>query len=146
MSYLKLSNINIKKGTIFIPGTVSKNKKDAVVTIPDHVMKLMLDLEIFSSPSDSYIFSYDCRPGTAYRLPKYFCDVWKKVAGALAFPPEWKFYSLKDTGITDQIKSGRDLIEVRDQARHYSLEQTDIYTPMASKEGNQSLRKYEGYF
>lgn len=146
MSYLKLSNINIKKGTIFIPGAVSKNKKDAVVTIPDHVMKLMLDLGIFSVPTDCYIFSHDCRPGAEYRLPKYFCDVWKKVATALKFPPEWKFYSLKDTGITDQIKSGRDLIEVRDQARHYSLEQTDIYTPMASKEGNQSLRKYEGYF
>ena len=69
-----------------------------------------------------------------------------KVATALKFPAEWKFYSLKDTGITDQIRAGRDLIEVRDQARHYSLEQTDIYTPIAGKDGNRELRKYEGYF
>lgn len=146
MSDLKLENISVQKGTIFIPAAVSKNKKDAVVTIPDHVMRLMLSLHVLEHPSDWYLFSYDCRPGPSHRLPKYFCDVWKKVARALKFPDEWKFYSLKDTGITDQIKAGRDLIEVRDQARHYSLEQTDIYTPIASKDGNQELRKYEGYF
>ena len=146
MSDLKLENISVQKGTIFIPAAISKNRKDAVVTIPDHVMKLMIDLGVLTHPSGWYLFSYDCRPGEDHRLPKYFCDVWKKVATALKFPPEWKFYSLKDTGITDQIKAGRDLIEVRDQARHYSLEQTDIYTPVAGKDGNQELRKYEGYF
>lgn len=146
MSDLKLENISVKKGTIFIPGTISKNRKDAVVTIPDHVMRLMISLDVLNHPTDWYLFSYDCRPGQDHRLPKYFCDVWRKVAKDLKFPPEWKFYSLKDTGITDQIKAGRDLIEVRDQARHYSLEQTDIYTPIAGKDGNQELRKYEGYF
>lgn len=146
MSDLKLENISVKNGTIFIPGTISKNRKDAVVTIPDHVMRLMISLGVLSHPSDWYLFSFDCKPGQEHRLPKYFCDMWKKVATALKFPQEWKFYSLKDTGITDQIKAGRDLIEVRDQARHYSLEQTDIYTPIAGKEGNKELRKYEGYF
>ena len=146
MSDLRISSISVKKGTIFIPAAVSKNKKDAVVTVPDHVMRLMIELRVLEQPADWYLFSYDCAPGPEHRLPKYFCDVWKKVAKALAFPKEWKFYSLKDTGITDQIKAGRDLIEVRDQARHYSLEQTDIYTPIASKDGNKELRKYEGYF
>lgn len=146
MSDLKISNISVMKGTIFIPAAISKNKKDAVVTIPDHVMRLMIELRVLEHPSDWFLFSYDCMPGPEHRLPKYFCDMWKKVAKVLKFPDEWKFYSLKDTGITDQIKAGRDLIEVRDQARHYSLEQTDIYTPMASKDGNKELKKYEGYF
>ena len=146
MSDLKLENISVMKGTIFIPAAVSKNKKDAVVTIPDHVMHLMIDLKVLEHPNGWFLFSFDCRPGPEHRLPKYFCDMWKKVATALKFPAEWKFYSLKDTGITDQIRAGRDLIEVRDQARHYSLEQTDIYTPIAGKDGNRELRKYEGYF
>ena len=146
MSDLKLEYINVKKGTIFIPAAISKNRKDAVVTIPDHVMRLMISLDVLNRPADWYLFSFGCRPGPEHRLPKYFCDLWKKVATALKFPSEWKFYSLKDTGITDQIKAGRNLIEVRDQARHYSLEQTDIYTPMATRDGNQELRKYEGYF
>lgn len=36
----------------------------------------------------------------------------------LDLPSEYKFYSLKDTGITDLIKDRTDLLSIRDQARH----------------------------
>ena len=79
-------------------------------------------------------------------MPKYFCDRWKRVAKALGFPSEYKFYSLKDTGITDMIRSGEDLLAVRDQARHSSLQMTDLYTPLTARESNASIRKLDGYF
>ena len=47
---------------------------------------------------------------------------------ALELPAQYKFYSLKDTGITDLIRANTDLLSVRDQARHHSLQMTDLYT------------------
>ena len=56
----------------------------------------------------------------------------------------YKFYSLKDTGITNMIRSNTDIISVRDQARHSSILITDIYTPKDIKEANELLLNYKG--
>lgn len=146
MSYIRIEDINVAKGTIAITGEVAKNGKDSVVTLPDIVVKLMLDLDVLTKPGDWYLFSDDLRPGTKYRIPKYFCDEWNKVRTALGFPEQYKFYSLKDTGITDLIKDNTDLLAVRDQARHSSLQMTDLYTPLSAKTANESIRHRESYF
>ena len=64
----------------------------------------------------------------------------------LRLPSEYKFYSLKDTGITDLIKARTDLLSVRDQARHHSLQMTDLYTPLETRTANESIRHHESYF
>lgn len=146
MAHLRIRDVGVKSGTISVDKSFSKNRKSQVVTVPDHVMMLMIDLRILELPGDWFIFSWDFRPGKDFRLPKYFADKWKKVATALQFPSQFKFYSLKDTGITDMIKSGEDLLAVRDQARHSSLEMTDRYTPLSAREANTSIKKMEGFF
>lgn len=146
MSKLKIGDFSVKNSTVMIRGEISKNKKDSVVTVPDCVMRYMVELGVLCNPSDWYLFSKDFMPGEEYRWPRQFCDAWKAMAKILGFPSEYKFYSLKDTGITDLIKEGTDLIAVRDQARHYSLEMTDLYTPMASKEANGDIKSRKSYF
>lgn len=146
MSMLKLSDVSVMNGTILVRSSVSKNGKDSVVTVPDCVMRYMMDLGVLNHPTDWYLFSKDFMPGPEYRRPRQFCDAWKAVSSALKLPAEYKFYSLKDTGITDLIKDGTDLIAVRDQARHYSLEMTDLYTPMASRDANRDIKTHKSYF
>jgi integrase/recombinase XerD len=41
---------------------------------------------------------------------------------------EMQFYSLRDTGITQMLRSGVSAGQVRDQAGHSSLEITNLYT------------------
>ena len=48
---------------------------------------------------------------------------------------QYKFYSLKDTGITNMLRH-YDVLSVRDQARHSSILMTDIYTPHDIQEAN----------
>lgn len=43
--------------------------------------------------------------------------------------PEYHFYGLKDTGITDLFLLGLPAIKIRDQARHSSVSITELYTP-----------------
>lgn len=146
MSCIRLSDINVQKGIIVISSDTAKNKKAAAVTLPDCVVKLMLELNVLTQPSDWYLFSIGNKPGAKYRLPKFFADDWNKVRTALGWPAEYKFYSLKDTGITDLIREHTDLISVRDQARHSSLQMTDLYTPIDSKDADETIRHRQSYF
>ena len=147
MSYIQLKHISIKRGTIFIPDYSSKNGKDGTVTLPDVVVKLMIDLEIFTHPDTDYLFSHQLRPGPERHSPKQFTDYWSHyVRKALNFPDKWKFYSLKDTGITDLIRDNADLLSVRNQARHHSLLMTDIYTPHDIEEANDVIKTRKADF
>ena len=147
MSFIQLKHISVSRGTVFIPADSSKNRKDGTVTLPDRVLRLMVDLDIFSATDEDYLFSDGFRPGAKHRTPKQFTDYWNHyVRKALHFPPEWKFYSLKDTGITDLIRCNTDLLSVRNQARHHSLLMTDIYTPHDIEQANDVIRHREGDF
>lgn len=146
MVRLKLENINIAKQTIYVQDTISKNKKDGTITLPAKVIHLMIDLRIFDHPSDYYLFSDGFRPGKVQRSEKMFRDYWAHhVRKDLKLSDKYKFYSLKDTGITNMLRS-YDVLSVRDQARHSSILMTDIYTPHDIQEANSLIVNYQGTF
>ena len=145
LSMLRIGNINVGQQTILVEAEVSKNRQAAYVTLPAKVLKFMLDLNLFSYPSNYYIFSKEFRPGSDFQDSKHFRDYWtRRIRKDLKFPPNYKFYSLKDTGITEMLRSGCDRLSVKEQARHSSLLMTDIYTPKDIKDANPLLLKYTG--
>lgn len=146
MSLLKLSNFNLHKQTLFIPGDISKNGESATVTIPEKIIHLMLELNIFQHPSHYFLFSDNFKPGAKHKHEKQFTDFWaSKVRKDLKFPANYQFYSLKDTGITDMLQR-YDVLTVRDQARHSDIKMTNKYTPKDRKTANPLIVKHEGVF
>jgi integrase len=146
MSYLKLENFKLTKQTIFIPGYISKNKKSAVVTLPAKIIHLMVELKIFDHPSSYYLFSDNFQPGAERRSERLMRDYWSfHVRKDLKFPDRYKFYSLKDTGITAMLRKC-EVLSVRDQARHSSILMTNTYTPQDIKNANELLLNYDGIF
>ena len=147
MSLLRIRDFQIEKKTLLLYGGQTKNHNDAVLTLPDHIVRLMLDLKVFDSPGHYYLFSDRFRPGESWRDSKQFRDYWNHhVRKDLKLPAEYKFYSLKDTGITNMLRSNTDPLSVRDQARHSSLLITNTYTPLDIKEANPLILKYKGVF
>lgn len=145
LALLKISDFNLHDKTLHIHWDVAKNWQDAVVTLPMHVINLMLDLDIFKSPGSYYLFSNDFKPGADFRSEKAFRDYWiRHVRKSLGFSDRYKFYSLKDTGITNMLRANTDVLSVRDQARHSSILITDIYTPKDVKKANELLLNYKG--
>ena len=145
MSLLKIGDFNLKKKTLILHGEQTKNRQDAVITLPDHIVKLMVELGTFNNPSQYYLFSDGCRPGKTWRDSKQFRDYWNHhVRKDLQLPAEYKFYSLKDTGITNMLRANTDPLSVRDQARHSSLLITNSYTPLDIKEANPLILQYRG--
>lgn len=144
IALLKIEDFSLKRQTLLIHGDVAKNWQDAVVTVPRHVIELMIDLDVFRHPGSDYLFSDNFMPGREWRSEKQFRDYWGKVRKALGFSDRYKFYSLKDTGITNMLRANTDVLSVRDQARHSSILITDMYTPKDIKQANELLMKYEG--
>lgn len=143
MTRLRVRDFNLKAGTITIPASCSKNKKEQTITVPKKVLLYAVELGIFSAPMDDYIFSYGLKPGVEEIDPKHFRDHWDNLRKPLGLKSEWKFYSLKDSGITAMLKAKMPAIEVRDQARHSSLAITEIYTDH-SGDVNRAILEYDG--
>ena len=143
MTRLRIEDFNINECTVTIPGSASKNKLTQTVTIPKKVLLYGASIGVFSAPNKDYVFSVGLKPGTEEINPKLFRDHWAKVRKALRLKPEWKFYSLKDTGITEMCDKNMASIAVRDQARHSSLAITDIYTRHRTK-ANKAIVDLDG--
>ncbi|MEG2063541.1 MAG: site-specific integrase [Alistipes sp.] len=144
ISKLRLSDICVAKQTVYIDAVISKNKKSGFVTIPSSILELMIDLDFFNAPSNYYIFSTGFRPGSKLCSERVFRNFWNNtIVPALKFPKEYKFYSLKDSGITEMLRV-LDTLSVKEQARHSSLVITDAYTPQGGRTANPRLQNYKG--
>lgn len=145
LSRMRVGDINIGACTITLMGDQTKNHDSVTITMPQKVARLMIDLDIFSAQGGDYLFSDGFKPGTNQHSEKHFRDYWMKhLRKDLRFPAQYKYYSLKDTGITNMLRNGMDPISVRDQARHSSLVITNTYTPLDIKAANPLMLKYDG--
>lgn len=143
MSFIRIGDISVKEQTLFISGEVSKNHKDGKVTLPAVVIMLMLDLGVLSAPSSFFLFGRDFMPSAEQGTAKQYRDRWAKVRKALGFPAAYKFYSLKDTGITDTVERVG-LVVAKDQARHSSVATTNRYVKKDQLSAHPELKNYEG--
>ena len=145
MSFIKIQDISLANQTLLIHGDHSKNSKSQIVTLTEKTIHLMLDLKIFDYPDEFYLFTDKFKPGKDRKHEKQFTDYWSyHVRKELNFPNSYQFYSLKDTGITDMLRSRVNVLAVRDQARHSSIEVTNKYTPQELLEGNRTIMRHEG--
>lgn len=147
MTHIKISHIDLERSVIFIPGETAKNYKDAVVTIPESLNTLIREMGLLDNPNDYYLFSHGFKPGTDRIRETLFSKYWDRyVRKALNLPLSVKFYSLKDTGITDMIRKYNDPLLARDQARHHDLSITNMYTPSDTMQGNERIKKDNSKF
>jgi integrase/recombinase XerD len=129
---IKVCHFNFKDNSIFLPKEISKNKKDETITIPSQFLAA-IKKHVGDSHPDYYVFSSDnFKPGTIKMTVRKIASAWDKLRDNLKLEKVYQFYGLKDTGITDLLNSGVPAIKVRDQARHYDITITEMYTSRSS--------------
>lgn len=129
LTLLKVSDVYFYNGMINVRAKVSKNNKDQMVTIPNELMPYLTS-HLKRAKNDEYLFSADkCATGNLRMDPKRISEKWSKMRKALKMPKEYQWYSLKDTGITNFLHLGIPTIDVKNQARHHSISQTEKYIP-----------------
>ncbi|CAA0149448.1 tyrosine-type recombinase/integrase [Tenacibaculum maritimum] len=140
LTKLKVSDIILSNGIIYVNKDVAKNKKSKPVTIPDILIPLLAN-HLHTAEMGDYLFSDNFMPGKNKLAPKKISDEWVKIRKSLKLPNKYQWYSLKDTGITNFLKAGVAPIAVRDQARHHSVSQTEAYTPKEILKANKDIKK-----
>ena len=128
---LKVCDISISKKTIRVRADIAKNDKESYRTIPDHMMKHFLDLNL-SAPGNHFLFAdheeaYSFATGSKKIDSRKIAKYWEKIRKVLKLPKEIQFYSLKDSGIIQIFDDGVSLPEIQAQADHSSDRITRIY-------------------
>lgn len=123
---LRINDISLQEQSIFVAAEYSKNKRDGKAGINDDIIRLMLDVDLFSKPGTYYIFGRNMRPSHLKASSEIFRREWQKLRKALRWGDEYQFYSLKDSGIRD-LANAEGIVIARDQARHTDISTTNRY-------------------
>ena len=143
LSKIKLSDFNISEQSVFISSEISKNRKDGKVALNDKILKLMIDLEIFKSPSHYYLFGKEMMPSERPATAAIFRKKFAVVREELKFPKKYQFYSLKDSGIRD-LANSNGIVNARDQARHADVSTTNKYLQGRDKSVDEGTKHFKG--
>lgn len=142
--HVRISDISLKDMTVFVPAYVSKSKRDCKVSINETILKMMLDMDVFSHPGDHYLFGRDFRPSAKKGPDDLFNKEWAKVRKALKWSYDIKFYSLKDSGIRD-LSNDAGVVIARDQARHTDITTTNKYLQGRDLEAPEAAKHFKGF-
>lgn len=146
LTFLKIYHVNLAKNTITVDASFSKNRKDAVITLPQKVKQLMIDLEIDLQPKNYYLIGKNLIPGESQLTRGILYNKFRYIRNKLGLSSDYQLYSLKDTGITEFVRKKLDSLSVRDQARHHSIALTNKYIEVAKNEANEVIINLDGNF
>jgi integrase len=128
-----------KQNILHLPADISKNNKDRIISLTKEIKEAMKLINFWEIPANHFVVSKKFKPGQIQIRPNEIAKYWAKLRIELDLPKEYQFYSLKDTGIVNMIRSGISLEAVRDQAGHSSLEMTNKYVQIARTEADEQI-------
>lgn len=140
---IKIGDISVKNQTIFISAAISKNRHDGVVAINDRIIKLMLDLGIFSHPNSYYVFGKGFSPSKKSMHTNNIRIRFSQMRETLGWPMDYQFYSLKDSGIRD-LANSQGIVVAKEQARHSDISVTNHYLEWRDRKVNEETKHFDG--
>lgn len=123
---LRVGDINLNKGLIYISGTESKNKKVGVIPVVDD-FKNILNNYLNKYPNEYYICGKGLQPGPQFTYPTRIAEKFRAIAEYLNISKDVKIYALKDTAADKLIEAGYDAKVIRDLFRHSNIAITNEY-------------------
>lgn len=132
--YLKVDMFNFQKAILTIPGDIAKNHKTQTVTIPDQLREILFELRVDTLSKDQYILAPHGELGANTPVGKslmsnHYRDLIRRLhkEGMISSIIGNTLYSWKDTGMDFLAAVLPDAVKLRNQARHHSLQETQIY-------------------
>lgn len=144
LSFIRLNDISIKEGSVFVSSQISKNRRDGKIKLPNRIIRLMLDLNTFDHPGGSFLFGRGFMPSDRRQDPRHFTQEFNRCREVLGFPRYYQFYSLKDSGLRD-IANQVGIEVAQKQARHSSVATTNQYLQGRGMKVYDVLADFEGY-
>ncbi len=126
---LKIGDLNLKEGIITVRSNISKNGDTEHVTIPRHLIPLLYN-HIKNHSYNKYVFGQKLMP-TMKGISKNLLNRRHRIVldslKAEMETNDKSIYSWKDTGASDMLKRGVDVMQLMKQLRHKDLNTTQRY-------------------
>ncbi|MGE4567891.1 MAG: tyrosine-type recombinase/integrase [Bacteroidales bacterium] len=123
---LKVYNIQLDEGAIYLDGRITKNKKSRWVSIPSpELIEDFRSLHLERLDPEWYVFSTGLVPGDWENYPTRIADRWREWAKRHNIKKG--IYDLKHNAAGKASDAGIPLRELQLHFRHHSLEQTEQY-------------------
>lgn len=146
LTYLTPLHFDVGNQIINVLGDFSKNSNHRIATIPDVIIKELIEWNYGGAKSDQFVFGYDFKPNYQRLNPRRFSKKWERMRAELFLDKNIKFYSLRDTGIVQMLKDGVPPQDVMKQADHSDLSITTKYIKHATPHGIHSIKKQSTEF
>jgi len=128
LTLIKISDIDYHNRTIMVRSSVSKNRKQESVSIPQGLWAVITEMELQKYPSHYYIFAHGLKPGEKYyKKPDLITSMHHRYVKRLNYPPEKTLYSWKHTGVCDYYNEIKDPYVIMRQLRPSNLQITMTY-------------------
>lgn len=143
---LRVHHINLGSGVIQLPGKITKNKENSVLTIPDVFMGPLRSYNLDKLPPNDYLFGPSMEPGKRkcghHTISRRHNRVVKKLIDdeIMADSEGVYLYSWKDTGVFELHEAGVPIMEIKKQCRHKDLSTTQRYLNEL-KEVNENIKR-----
>ncbi len=136
---IKVKDVFLEEKYIRVPAEVAKNRKERKATLSDSSIEMLKVLKVAEMPADFFVLGgnntgrqhtdklQQLTPHKEKAANTRYRKEWDSLRKKVKFPQEMQLYSLRDTGITDMLKSGIDDLTVMQHADHHSLEMTSRY-------------------
>ncbi len=124
---MRVKHIDMELGTIVVPGSNAKNKKDMHVLIPDAFATELLKLNLHQYNPDDYVIGKYGTPNPLRHRRDLYSKTHNAILRGLGYGKRYSFYSWKHTGVVSLYKSGAGLLEIQRQLRHHDLRTVQIY-------------------
>lgn len=136
---LKIKDFNLKRGLVFVPSHISKNRKERIIPIAENFLQIIK--EYFKGLNPEYfICAYGFCPGHRKIASTRIAEKFRGIANEIELPKDVFFYSLKDTVASNLIESGFSAKDIRDLFGHSSIAITDNYLRKRNSFLNEKLR------
>jgi len=143
ITYIKKEYLFLDKRVIILPGSITKNGKNRVVSLPEFIINELKKLDLSGISGNKYIFSAGkgFKPGRKKLDRREVSNFWaRNIRPGAKLKKEIQFYSLRDTGIIEMLANGISPNEVKEQADHSSIEITNEYLKHANPKGLDSIK------
>ncbi|MFK5855222.1 MAG: site-specific integrase [Bacteroidota bacterium] len=140
---LQYHDIQWEHGMILLPGSKSKNKKSAVIILPEQLKQNLKKWDL-DYPDDYYLFAKDLQPGTKQIAPTRIAEAWRKYADAHKIKKN--IYDFKHTGNGMAFDQGFNSRDIQLQNRHSSLDETQRYLNKFRRVASDKFKEeFKGY-
>ena len=125
--FLQCKHILWSRKLLFVPGAISKNKKDDYIPLCDEMISLLKEMGCGKAEGDDYIFTSKGQPGEKPASANYFSNQFQPIKKKLKLGNEFTLYGAKHLRAIHLAQDGINPYELMRLFRHSSLEITMSY-------------------